>query len=103
MVTREVWIVRPSHRRATVPEDLDKLELQPLGPLDAVKSTLARHFRDITWMDPWAGVVDGDGWMAEISIHVGQPIQDLTLRIHGRTHGPERALDTVQRLCSESV
>jgi hypothetical protein len=54
-------------------------------------------------MDPWAGVADGDGWMVEISIHVGEPIEDLTLRIHGRVRGPEHALSTVQGLCSESA
>jgi hypothetical protein len=47
MATLEVWIVRSSRRRATVPEDLDKLELQPLGPLEEVKSTLAKHFGEI--------------------------------------------------------
>jgi hypothetical protein len=102
MATLDVWIVKPSHRRATVPEDPDKLQLQPLGPLEEVKSILARHFHEITWTDPFAGIVDGDGWMAEISIHVGEPIEDLTLRIHGRRHGPEHALDTVRTLCSDS-
>lgn len=102
VASREVWLVKSLHRHEVVPDDVGTLELQPLGSLDEVRAAVGRVFPEITWLDPWTAVVDGDGWMAEVSIRVGRPTQELTIRIHGRLNAPESALGFIKSLCADN-
>lgn len=101
-LTREVWIVRTPHLSSIVPADVAQLDLQPLGPMDEVKAAIAGAFPKITWLDPWSAIVDGEGWMAEVNMRVGQPTPEATIRIHGRKREPEGAFDAIRHLCSQN-
>ena len=100
--SRQVWVIKPSDLGPSMPLSSDDLRLQPLGTLEEVQEALSTVLGEVTWLDPWAAIVDGDGWMAEISVRVGQPIQELTLQIHGRVREPEDAFDTVRILCAQT-
>lgn len=99
--SRELWLIKPSDLGYALPSSSAEMDLRPLGSPEEVKRALAK-LGEATWLDPWAAVVDGDGWMAEISLRVGSPIQELTLRIHGRGQPPEIAFDGVRAVCNEN-
>jgi hypothetical protein len=77
-----------------MPSTVNALEPQPLGSLESVSGILRSIFPDAVWQAPWMAVADGEGWVAEIVIRLGDPIREVGLQVSGRgdTLEPVRAI-----------
>jgi hypothetical protein len=66
-----------------MPETVDSLDLQPLRAAEHVRRALDEALGAGLWTDPWGAVFEGEGWMAEVSLSVADPIRQVMLRISG--------------------
>jgi hypothetical protein len=90
-------VVRPRHQPdgTDVPESLDALELLPLGSREEVHRAINNNLPEPLWPNPWVAITDGDGWMIEASLQVGDPVLQLMLRITGTGN----AMPVIAALC----
>ena len=99
MADLDLWLIKPSEPITRLPDSSADLRLEPLGSLMQLKERLGT-LGPSTWLDPWAGIIDGDGWMAEVSVRIGTPLQEVSLLLHRRGKELEPALRAIVALCS---